>query len=135
MEPPRIALINKIANSLRRNTCAVQASSPTLRRTLGWIAVATILIVDDDIAVQATIRLLLERAGHNVVVAGDGHKALTIFQASHFDLLLLDLLMPEIDGLETMRLIRKQDPLIPIIVISGRPVISTPEAGPDILAM
>lgn len=96
---------------------------------------AKILIVDDDIAVQATIRLLLERAGHSVVVAGDGRRALAIFETGNFDLLFLDIFMPGMDGLETMRLIHQQQPLIPIIVISGRPIVSDPGAGLDFLTM
>lgn len=82
---------------------------------------AKILIVDDDSAVQATIRLLLERAGHSVVVASDGHKGLAIFESGNFDLVFLDIFMPGIDGLETMKLIHQQRPLLPIIVISGNP--------------
>ena len=96
---------------------------------------ARILIVDDDIAVQATIRILLERAGHSVVVAGDGRKGLAIFETGNFDLLFLDIFMPGMDGLETMRLVHQQQPLTPIIVISGRPIVSDPGAGPDFLTM
>lgn len=99
------------------------------------LALAKILIVDDDIAVQATIRLLLERAGHGVVVAGDGHQALAVFEGGNFDLVFLDIFMPGMDGLETMRLIHHQQPLIPIIVISGRPVDPDPATGPDFLTM
>lgn len=94
---------------------------------------AKILIVDDDVAVQATIRLLLERAGHSVVVAGDGRRGLAIFESCEFDLLFLDIFMPGMDGLETMRLVHQQRPLIPIIVISGNP--ATYAAGPDFLTM
>jgi CheY-like chemotaxis protein len=97
--------------------------------------VARILIVDDDPAVQATIKILLERAGHSVVAASDGRKGLAIFEAGDFDLLLLDIFMPGMDGLETMRLIHQQQPLIPIIVISGRPITPDPATGPDFLAM
>jgi CheY-like chemotaxis protein len=96
-------------------------------------ALAKILVVDDDIAVQATIRILLERAGHNVVVASDGRKGLAIFEAGDFDLLFLDIFMPGMDGLETMRLVHQQQPRIPIIVISGNPV--TADSGPDFLMM
>ena len=96
---------------------------------------AKILIVDDDSAVQATIRLLLERAGHSVMVAGDGRKGLAIFEAGDFNLLLLDIFMPGMDGLETMRLVHQQQPRIPIIVISGRPIVPDPAAGPDFLTM
>jgi CheY-like chemotaxis protein len=96
--------------------------------------VAKILIVDDDSAVQATIRLLLERAGHSVVVASDGRKALAIFETGDFDLLFLDIFMPGMDGLETMRLVHQQQPLMPIIVISGNPVMDQ-GSGPDFLTM
>jgi len=94
---------------------------------------AKILIVDDDSAVQATIRLLLERAGHSVVVASDGSKGLAIFESGDFDLLFLDIFMPGMDGLETMRLVRQQRPLVPIIVISGNP--GGTASGPDFLNM
>jgi CheY-like chemotaxis protein len=97
--------------------------------------VAKILIVDDDSAVQATIRLLLERAGHSVVVADDGRKGLAVFEAGDFDLLFLDIFMPGMDGLETMRLVHQQQPLLPIIVISGNPITSESGSGPDFLTM
>jgi CheY-like chemotaxis protein len=81
-----------------------------------------------------TIRLLLERAGHSVVTADDGKKGLALCQTGDFDLLFLDIFMPGMDGFETMRMVRQQQPALPIIVISGRPV--SPEAdSPDYLAM
>ena len=97
------------------------------------IALAKILIVDDDSAVQLTIRLLLERAGHNVTTASDGRKGLALFEAGDFDLLFVDIFMPGMDGFETMRMVHQQKPLTPIIVISGRPMPS--DSGPDFLTM
>jgi CheY-like chemotaxis protein len=96
---------------------------------------AKILIVDDDSAVQMTIKLLLERAGHSVVVASDGRKGLAILESEQFDLLFLDIFMPGMDGFETMRLVRQQQPLVPIIVISGKPVPADSSTGPDFLTM
>ena len=96
---------------------------------------ARILIVDDDTAVQTTVRLLLERAGHSVVTAGDGRKGLAVFGSGDFDLLFLDIFMPGMDGFETMRLIHQLRPLVPIIVISGRPISSEPDDAPDFLTM
>jgi len=96
---------------------------------------AKILVVDDDPAVQTTIRLLLERAGHSVAVAGDGKKGVAAFEAGDFDLLFLDIFMPGMDGLETMRHIHRQQPAVPIIVISGRPLVTDAGAEPDFLAM
>ena len=96
---------------------------------------AKILIVDDDSAVQMTIGLLLERAGHSVVTAGDGRKGLALFETSGFDLLFLDIFMPGMDGFETMRMVHQLRPLVPIIVISGRPVASDAGCAPDFLTM
>jgi CheY-like chemotaxis protein len=98
-------------------------------------AMANILVVDDDIVMQMTIRLLLERAGYSVVVADDGRKGLAAFKTGHFDLVFLDIFMPTMDGLETMKLVRELQPAIPIIAMSGRPL--TPDSGsePDFLAM
>jgi CheY-like chemotaxis protein len=97
--------------------------------------VAKILIVDDDSGVRATVKLLLERVGHCVVVASDGRKGLAVFESGDFDLMFLDIFMPGMDGLETMRLVHQQQPLLPIIVISGQPVASGPGSGPDFLTM
>ena len=96
---------------------------------------AKILVVDDDPAVQLTIRLLLERAGHHVEVAGDGFRGLAAFETGGFDLLFLDLFMPGMDGLEAMRHILRQQPAVPIIVISGRPLVTDGASEPDFLAM
>ena len=96
---------------------------------------AKILVIDDDSAVLATLRLLLQRAGHRVVVADDGRKGLAIFDAGDFDLLFLDIFMPGMDGLETMRLVHQRQPLTPVIVISGRPLPSDSGSGPDFLTM
>lgn len=94
---------------------------------------ANILIVDDDGAVQLTMRLLLERAGHSVVTASDGRKGMALFEAGDFDLLFLDIFMPGMDGFETMRRVHQLRPRTPIIVISGGTV--TAESSPDFLTM
>lgn len=96
---------------------------------------AKILVVDDDPAVQMTIRLLLERAGHSVAVASNGQKGVAAFENGDFDLLFLDIFMPGMDGLETMRHIHRQRPGVPIIVISGRPLVQDAAKEPDFLAM
>ena len=96
---------------------------------------ARILIVDDDAAVQTTIRLLLQRAGHLGVGASDGRKGLASLAGEHFDLLFLDIFMPGMDGFETMRMVRQQHPRIPINVNSGQPMPSESGSIPDFLAM
>lgn len=96
---------------------------------------AKILVVDDDPVMQMTIRLLLERAGYSIVVADDGHKGLAEFRTGLFDLVCLDIFMPTMDGLETMRLLREQRPEVPIIAMSGRPMTPESTMEPDFLAM
>lgn len=96
---------------------------------------AKILVVDDDPAVQMTIRLLLERAGHSVVVADDGQRGVTAFETGDFDLLFLDVFMPAMDGIEAMRHVQRRRPDVPIIVISGRPLVTDGAGEPDFLAM
>jgi CheY-like chemotaxis protein len=70
-----------------------------------------------------------------VATAGDGRKGLALFEAGDFDLLFLDIFMPGIDGFETMRMVQHLRPLVPIIVISGRPIASDEDSAPDFLTM
>jgi CheY-like chemotaxis protein len=108
---------------IQRNSCNLPLT--LIPRRTGERALAK--IVDDDSAVQATIRLLPERAGHSA--AGDGRKGLALFEAEEFDLLFLDIFMPGMYGLETMRLAHRQRPLTPIIVISGNPLTWDSRSG------
>lgn len=91
--------------------------------------------MDDDAAVQMTVRLVLERAGHSVVTADNGRNGLALCQTGEFDLLFLDIFMPGMDGFETMRMARRQQPQLPIIVISGRPISPDADSTPDFLTM
>jgi DNA-binding response OmpR family regulator len=97
--------------------------------------VANILIIDDDRAVSTAIKLVLERNDHNVVVADDGLKGLELFEATPFDLLIVDIFMPGMDGFETMNLARRKRPETPIIVISGHMFRSDEGEVPDFLRM
>jgi CheY-like chemotaxis protein len=121
--------------ALARRRQPIHNRTATLIRVRGKLAVAKILIVDDDGGVRATIKLLLERVGHSVAVASDGRKGLTVCESEDFDLLFLDIFMPGMDGLETMRMVHRLHPLIPIIVISGQPIASGLGSGPDFLTM
>jgi CheY-like chemotaxis protein len=80
---------------------------------------ARVLAIDDDSAVCATVCAILQRAGHQVVTAQDGRRGLKLLEAEQFDLLLIDIFMPEMDGLETIRVLRRSKPQLPTIVMSG----------------
>jgi CheY-like chemotaxis protein len=101
----------------------------------GEDSVASILVIDDDHAVLATIRLLLERHSHDVVVTDDGRKGLDLFRTGTFDLLIVDIFMPAMDGLETMNLVHRYRPEVPVIVISGHEVRSASKYAPNFLRM
>jgi DNA-binding response OmpR family regulator len=80
---------------------------------------ARILVIDDDQSVRSVLRILLQQSGHQVVTAEDGRSGLETAEEDNFDILIIDIFMPEMDGLETIRLIRKSKSTMPIIVISG----------------
>jgi CheY-like chemotaxis protein len=80
---------------------------------------ARLLIIDDDVQFRLTLREILEQAGYEVVEASDGREGLQRSQATHMDVILLDLLMSGQEGLETMRALRQADPQVKIIAMSG----------------
>ena len=96
---------------------------------------ARVEVIDDDQAIRMTIKLLLEREGHDVVLAEDGRKGIEQFRTREFDLLIVDIFMPGMDGLETIRSIHRMQPDIPIIVISGYAFRTALESVPDFLNM
>jgi len=97
--------------------------------------VASVLVVDDDPAVRTTIRLVLERDGHKVSVAADGRAGLAALAGGGIDLLIVDLFMPGMDGLETLREVRRHHADLPVIVISGTSLAGPGTEAPDFLAM
>jgi CheY-like chemotaxis protein len=96
---------------------------------------ARILVVDDDPAVLAAVKTLLEMEGHGVTTAGDGSEGFRRLGSDHFDLLIVDVFMPGTDGLETIRLVHRRYPTLPIIVMSGFTFRSSSAPAPDFLAM
>jgi CheY-like chemotaxis protein len=78
-----------------------------------------ILVVDDEMAVRSLLRAMLERNGYDVTEAVDGDEAIREVEASEFDLIVTDLVMPSREGLETIRAIRSRYPSLPIIAISA----------------
>jgi len=77
------------------------------------------LIIDDDSLVRNTIVRILERKGHQVVTACDGRVGLKLFQQERPDVVVTDIIMPDKEGIETIREIRNLAPNAKIIAISG----------------
>ncbi|MDA3005583.1 MAG: response regulator transcription factor [Actinomycetota bacterium] len=79
-----------------------------------------ILAVEDERSIRKLLRLYLDEAGYTVTEAADGAEALAKMRTGGIDLVLLDLMIPEIDGLEVCRRIRADHPSIPIIMLTAR---------------
>ncbi|GAA3283214.1 response regulator transcription factor [Dactylosporangium matsuzakiense] len=77
------------------------------------------LVVDDDPTVSDVVRRYLERADFGVRLAGDGVTALEEYRRDRPDLVVLDLMLPGIDGLEVCRRLRAQDPGLPVIMLTA----------------
>jgi len=80
---------------------------------------ATILLVDDEDAVQKLLTYPLEHEGFRVLQARDGEEALQRFEVEHVDLVVLDLMLPRLDGLEVCRRLRAHS-TVPIIMLTAR---------------
>jgi DNA-binding response OmpR family regulator len=81
--------------------------------------VAKVLIVDDEPNIREVVGLYLRRDGHDVVSAADGEEALEVFRESEPDLVVLDLMLPKISGLEVCRRMR-EDRRVPLIMLTAR---------------
>ncbi len=79
-----------------------------------------ILIVEDDEELAAYIRASLESAGHAAAHAADGHDALTKAQRSDFDLLILDRMLPKLDGIEVVAALRRDGVDVPVLMLTAR---------------
>ncbi len=79
----------------------------------------TVLLVDDEPTLVATLKYNLQHEGYRVVTAGDGEKAITLARAERPDLMVLDLMLPVIDGLEVCRILRREMSL-PILMLTAR---------------
>lgn len=81
-----------------------------------------ILIVDDEADVVEVVKMLLELEGYTVLEAFNGKEALEIVEHEELDLIILDIMMPEIDGVEVCRRLRTNDKLdeVPIIMFSAK---------------
>lgn len=80
---------------------------------------ATILIIDDQVDMRKLLRRALESFGHQVLEADDGKKGMDLCRETLPDLILTDIFMPEKDGLETIRELRKIHPKLKVLAMSG----------------
>jgi len=80
----------------------------------------TVLVVEDDEAIAETIAYHLGRSGYRVLRAGDGAQGLRMFRQQRPDLVIVDLMLPQVDGWRFTEQIRGEDPRVPLLVCSAR---------------
>lgn len=85
----------------------------------------TVLVVDDEKSVRDSLKMILEYERYDVLVAENGEQALKAVQGSHPDVVLLDVKMAGMDGIEVLQRVREKKPELPVIMISGHGTIET----------
>ncbi|MGD0124989.1 MAG: response regulator transcription factor [Terriglobia bacterium] len=90
-----------------------------------------ILVVEDDKAVASFVKRGLESEQYAVDVAGDGEEAQVLIEAASFDLIILDLVLPKVDGLDVLKHIRGRKTSPPVLILSGRARVEDRVKGLD----
>jgi CheY-like chemotaxis protein len=94
-----------------------------------------ILVVDDDLSVRVATQTLLEREGYDVVVADSGRNGIEAITSASFDAVIVDIFMPGMDGLDTIKAFNRQAPGVPVIAMSGFMFRNSSAPAPDFLGM
>jgi DNA-binding response OmpR family regulator len=94
-------------------------SQPTTAQPTSQPTDRPILVVDDDVKIVRLVRMYLERAGYRVIEATDGRSALSAIALEAPALVILDIMLPEVDGLAVLRAVRRTD-RTPVIILSAR---------------
>ena len=94
-----------------------------------------ILVVDDDVAICSAIRIVLEQEGHEVVLAADGRTGVNAVANSTFDIVICDIFMPGMDGIETIHAFLQSNPQMPVIAMSGFMFRDGQAPAPDYLSL
>jgi len=85
---------------------------------------AAILIIDDEPSVCAGCRLVLSDQGHTVDMAHDGRSGLESLAKNHYELVLLDMKLPDIDGIKVLEVIHRETPKVSVVVMTGYSSVS-----------
>jgi two-component system, OmpR family, response regulator MprA len=96
-----------------------------------YAAAVHILVVEDDAALVRILRKSIESSGHTVETAGDGVAGLEAARAGRFDAIVLDLMLPKMDGVEVCRRIRADGHRTPILMLTARSAVADRIAGLD----
>ena len=92
---------------------------------------ASILIIDDEEDIRDALQMVLQRAGYDVMVAANGSEAIELQRSEPADLIITDIIMPEKDGVTTIKEIRNEFPGTRVIAISGGGGVQSAEYMPE----
>ena len=79
-----------------------------------------ILIVEDDEKLSQLYKIVLNKAGYETVLASNGQEAWDIFDQEHIDLVITDVMMPVLNGYDLVKILRNENPLIPVLMITAK---------------
>jgi DNA-binding response OmpR family regulator len=88
-----------------------------------------ILVIEDEARIQAFLTRGLEAEGYTVVAAGDGREGIDLAAGTHWDLVVLDLLLPGLNGLQVLRELHRTKPELPVVILSARSDVQTKLRG------
>ncbi|EYF02018.1 response regulator transcription factor [Chondromyces apiculatus] len=108
------------AGAVRRITGAERASLFGAGASRGQLPARRILVVEDDDSIAMGLEMNLQAEGYQVTVARDGELGLSLAQSQSFDLLILDLMLPRLNGFELLRNLRAEGYMVPVILLSAR---------------
>jgi two-component system alkaline phosphatase synthesis response regulator PhoP len=93
---------------------------------------STILLVEDEESLAIGLEYNLQQEGYRVVRAEDGRKAIECFQSQHIDLIILDIMLPHLDGFEVAKRVRETSPQLPILILTARTTLTDKIQGLEI---
>ncbi len=100
----------------------------------GHTEVLTVLVVDDNVDTRRVVRWMLEQKGYAVIEAADGHQAVAAAVSHRPDLILMDLIMPVVDGFDAVRQVREHEELrgVPVIAMTARDAAASRDRAEDL---
>ena len=85
----------------------------------------SILVVDDERSIRITVKAFLEEDGHFVETAEEAESALAVFQSKAMDVILTDIILPKVSGVDLLRQVREMSPYVQVIMMTGEPTLET----------
>ena len=90
-----------------------------------------ILLAEDEVSLSKALKVILERNNYSVDQVYDGEEALSFLSADNYDCLILDLMMPKVDGITVLKTMRKEDNMLPVIILTAKSEVDDKVLGLD----